>query len=223
VVLTARDREVLAPLAGNTPLVEIPLAQDVPEEALDPLGTSPPEILFVGSFIHAPNVDAALRLAERIFPLVRVRCPQATLYLVGDQPPPELRRLASERVVVTGRVPTVEPYLDRAAVTVAPLRAGGGMRVKVMEALGAGKATVASPLAVAGLDLVDGREIVLADSDEDFAAAIVNLLEHPERREQLARAARAWATAPRGGQDRASRYLSLYASLLERFPAGVRR
>jgi len=116
--------------------------------------------------------------------------------------------------VITGQVPSVTPYLDRAAVVVVPVRLGGGMRVKVLEALASGKAVVASPRAVEGLELVDGQGIVIADSDEEFCTAISELVESVERRVSLGRDARSWAEANLGWEQVVLAYEDLYRNLL---------
>lgn len=214
VVFTERDRQAVASFARETPVVRIPLGAELPAQPLDPLGAPPASLLFVGNFVHPPNADAAVRLIRDIFPLVRDRCPDLRLQIVGDRPPPQLRQLASAQVDITGRVPDVTPYLDRAALVVAPLRLGGGMRVKVLEALAAGKVLVASPLAAEGLDLADGEQIVLARSDAEFADAIVGLLSDPGRRAALAARARAWACANLGWETSMAGYEALYRRLL---------
>jgi polysaccharide biosynthesis protein PslH len=193
---------------------------DLPAEPLNPLGASPESILFYGSYSHPPNVDAARRLVKVIFPALHVRHPQLTLFLVGGEFPNDLRPSADQAVVgqrikVTGRVKEVTPYLDSAAVIAAPLRLGGGMRVKVMEALGLGKAVVASPRAAAGLAVENGREILLAESDEDFVAAIDHLLASPEERKRLASQARQWAVANLRWEHTLNAYEGLYRRLLE--------
>ena len=213
VVFTDRDRRALAPAARDVPVVRIPIATALPERPLDPLGHLPPSICFVGSFIHPPNIDAAVRLAGAIFPRLRAEFPDLTLQIVGDGPPGEVRALAGANVFVTGRVPDTSPFLDRAAVVVVPLRLGGGMRVKVLEALAAGKAVVASPLSVEGLDLTSGEQVVLAESDQQFRDAIGDLLRDPARRAALAARARAWACVNLGWGPVAAAYERLYDSL----------
>jgi polysaccharide biosynthesis protein PslH len=210
VVLTVRDREAMLPYSPSTPLVVIPLGIETPERPLDPAGQPPPSILFVGNFHHPPNGEAAVRLARSIFPRVRQRCPEAVLHLVGDAPP-GCPGMAGPGVVVTGRVPSIEPWLDRAAVVAAPLASGGGMRVKVLEALAAGKAVVASPLAAEGLD---GAPLLLAESDEDMAEAIAGLLEDRDRRVALAMNARGWAVAHLGWQRTVDAFEALYERLV---------
>ena len=174
----------------------------------------PPRVLFVGSFGHPPNADAAVRLARAIMPAVRARVPDALLEIVGDAPPPAVRELAGDGVVVTGRVPDVGPHLERAAVVAAPLHLGGGMRVKVLESLAAGKALVATPRALAGLELDAGRHALVASTDAELSDAVAALLEDPERRRGIGAAAREWAVAQLDWEHAAAAYAELYADLL---------
>jgi polysaccharide biosynthesis protein PslH len=212
VALTERDRRALAPLAGRTPLVCIPLGVTLPDRAADPIGGEPASLLFVGNYMHPPNADAAERLVREIFPRVRARAPAAVLRIVGPNPPPGLGD--HEGVEVTGEVPDVRPYLDRASVVVAPLRLGGGMRVKVAEALAAGKAVVASGLAAEGLGARDGDQLLLADSTDAVADAAAALLLDPARRAALGSRARSWAAEHLAWDAPAAAFERLYDSLL---------
>ena len=214
VVFAERDREALAPLAGKTPVVRIGIGTRLPAAPLDPLGTAGhPRLLFIGNFMHPPNVDAAIRLTDRIFPAVRARVPGTMLRIVGAQPPPELLARAREAIDVTGRVPDVVPWLNAAALVVVPLRVGGGMRVKVLEALAHGKAVVASPRALDGLTVNDGVDVAVADSDEEFVTRIVSLLQSPNARGAMARNAREWACNNLDHERWAAEYEALYDRL----------
>lgn len=216
VTFTPRDRAAYERAAdGATPVFEVALRAPFPDRALGAVGSSPPEIVFVGNFVHPPNVDAALRLVRTIAPRVWREVPEARITIVGHEPPAELLALAGERVTVTGSVPDVEPYLARAAVVAVPLRLGGGMRVKVLEALAAGKAVVATPRALEGLVLRDGVEARIADDADAIADAIVALLRAPEERVAMGARAREWA---RGALDPArwtDEYDGLYRQLLD--------
>jgi glycosyltransferase involved in cell wall biosynthesis len=174
----------------------------------------PGRVLFLGSFVHPPNVDAATRLARRIFPAVRSAVPGATLEIVGDAPPPAVRALAGDGVVVSGPVPDARPHLEAAAVVAAPLRLGGGVRVKVIESLAAGKAVVATPRALAGLSLESGTHAVVGESDAELSDALIALLRDPGRRRRLGDAARAWASEHLDWGHAVYAYERLYASLL---------
>jgi len=214
VVFTERDREALAHAPMPPPIRCIPPGTVLPKQPLNPRGEEPLKLLFVGNFRHPPNVDAAVRLISAIFPRVQAHIPGVCLHIVGDQPSPQIRELANETIVVTGRVPDVTPYLDRAAVVVVPLRMGGGMRVKVKEALAAGKAVVASRLAVEGLDVMDGEQILLAESNEQFVDTVVHLLNNPEQRVALATRASAWACANLGWEKSVVAYEALYERMI---------
>jgi glycosyltransferase involved in cell wall biosynthesis len=116
------------------------------------------------------------------------------LHYFGAAPPPRLTALATASVVVQGEVDDIRPFLARAAVVVVPIRAGGGTRVKVLEAGAAGKAMVSTPLGVEGLAFENGRDVLLAESAESFAQAVVGLLSDATRRATLGSAARQTAS-----------------------------
>ena len=214
VVFAERDRTAISATAPGVQTVTIPLAFDIPPTALDPLGSSPPTVLFVGAFGHPPNVDAARWLAGSIFPRVLEHVPDAQLQLVGDRPGSEVLRLAGDAVAVYGSVPDVTPYLDRAAVVVAPIRLGGSMRGKVLEALAAGKALVATPRAAEGLEAVPGEHFLLASGEAELVDAIAHLLVDSPRRADLARRARAWASENLSWDRSVHQFERLYAALL---------
>jgi len=201
--------------AGFSRVEQIPLTMPARDRPLDAVGAAPPSIVFVGYYRHPPNADAARWLVGEIFPRVRADYPSAQLVLVGDQLPADVRERAADGVVTAGAVDDVSAYLDRAAVVVAPLRTGGGTRVKVLEALGAGKALVATPLALEGVD-VPPEAALVARSTAEFAASIASLLRDDERRRQLGEAAYAWARSTFDVDLAADHYHRLYIELLHR-------
>lgn len=214
VAFTEADQRTISETAGHTRIHIIPPGTFIPEYPLDPLGSSPLSLLFVGNFYHPPNADAARRLAISIFPAVQQWFPEAKLFIVGESPPTDLHLTTSPNVIVTGRVPDVTPYLDRAALLVAPLHLGGGMRVKVLESLAAGKAIVTTPRAAEGLDIQDGEQLAIAETDDEFIARIVHLLQNSEDRLALAKRARAWACRNIAWGQSIAKYETLYKTLL---------
>lgn len=216
VVFTERDRAMLTPAAGRTPIVRIPIGTVLPEVPSSAIGADPATLLFVGSFRHLPNVDAAERLVNNIVPAIVARRPDVKLLVVGSDVPVRLRQQASPNVEFAGMVDDLSPYLDRASVVTVPLRLGGGMRVKVLDAMAAGKAIVATPLAVEGLGVRDGREVVLAETDDDFTRQIVTLLAEPGKRATLGANARTWASEHLQWPRIADAYEELYTELLQR-------
>jgi glycosyltransferase involved in cell wall biosynthesis len=195
-------------------VVRIALGYELPEFPLDPAGTGSDGIVCVGSFVHPPNVEGASWLAQEVFPSVRRRVPGASLHLVGSQPSADVLALQGAGVAVSGDVREIWPYLNAAAVVAAPIHSGGGMRVKVLEALSAGKAIVATPLALEGLDVHDGEHVIVAERAEEFASAVVELLEDRDRRVSVARAARAWAEANVGLDRRVREFECLYEEVV---------
>lgn len=153
----------------------------------------PGAVLFTGRMSYAPNVEAVLHFATRVLPLIRREIPRARLHVVGDGPPAEVEALASEAVVVHGRVDDVRVHQRTAEVVVVPVVSGGGTRLKVLEAAASGNAVVTTPLGVEGLAFQPGRDLRVAASDSDFAAAVVALLRDEAERRALGSRARAVA------------------------------
>jgi GT2 family glycosyltransferase/glycosyltransferase involved in cell wall biosynthesis len=160
------------------------LAPDVPVEVMSNVHLDAPAgpgfdersgLVFVGNFSHTPNVDAILDFHEHCWPLVAQALPEARLTLVGYAPPPEVMALNGGRITVTGHVPEVQPFLDGARISVAPLRFGGGVKGKIGEALMHGLPVVTTPIGAEGMDLRDGESALVADPGEEFATAIIRL------------------------------------------------
>lgn len=147
-------------------------------------------LVFTGKMDYRPNVDAALWFTESILPQIRRRCPNTKLYIVGQKPHSSLHALGEhEYVEITGWVAEVQPFLQRAAVYVAPLRMGAGTRLKLLEAMASGCAIVATPVAASGLVPEAQAAMKLADSETEFADAVIRLLEAPQQQNELGAAA----------------------------------
>ena len=173
--LPAGARSVLVCPNGKDPSAVLPDAPDA-------------TVAFVATMGWAPNVDAAVWLGREIWPKVLARVPHAHLLLVGQDPAPSVLALAGDHVEVTGTVADVTPYLARSRVVLAPLRAGGGTRLKILEALDAGRPVVATSVGCEGMEDLVGRGVVVADTAVGLADAIVGLLVEPARASGLGRA-----------------------------------
>jgi glycosyltransferase involved in cell wall biosynthesis len=214
-VFTPRDAAALLRIAPDLRdrVWVNPFGIQLPEPA-DPRVEEPGQLVFVGGYSHPPNVDAALWLAREIMPLLRARCPVATLTLVGSDPSEIVRRLAREDVRVTGYVPAVEPYLARAQVVVAPVRLGGGMRMKVLQALAMGKAVVTTPLGAEGLSVEGQRPpLAIAEDASGFVEAIAQLLASNTGRQALGAAARLFVVQHHSAEAYARRLEQVYHRL----------
>lgn len=152
-----------------------------------------PVILYVGALSWAPNVAAAKFLATVVLPAVRLRVPGAQLKVVGRQPTAEALALAKlEGVSVLGDVEDVRPYLGEASVLAVPLEAGGGTRLKILEAFAAGLPVVSTPVGCEGLDAENGRHLVVAGKDT-FSESVAAILADPAAAVALAREGRTLA------------------------------
>jgi glycosyltransferase involved in cell wall biosynthesis len=157
----------------------------------DPAREQAGTVLFTGTFAHLPNRDAARWLAAEIMPAVRARYPQARLQIVGSAPPAEVLGLAGDGIEVIADAPSMQPHLDAAAVVVAPVRSGGGMRMKVLEAMARRKAVVTTSLGAEGFASLEPRlPLRIADDAAGIAAGIADLLGDDEKRRELGREAR---------------------------------
>lgn len=174
-------------VANGVDLAAFPLAgQEPPEER--------PVLLFTGTMNYHPNVEGIGWFAERVWPRVRAELPTAELVVVGRDPSAAVRALGElDGITVTGGVPDVAPYFAAAHVVVVPLLSGGGTRLKIVEAAASGRAIVSTARGAEGLDVRDGRELVLADDPERFARETIALLRDAPCRARLATAARAFA------------------------------
>lgn len=173
------------------------------------------EILFLGHYPHYPNEDAALRLARRIFPLVKAEFSRATLTLAGSFPTRAVAALAGHNVAVPGTAADVRPYFWRAEVFAAPVRYGLGAKGKILEAFAAGLPVVASREAAAGIEgAVDGVHLLVAGTDRDFAAKTALLLKTPALRAELAANALGLAREKFSFEGVTSTITGLYGELL---------
>jgi sugar transferase (PEP-CTERM/EpsH1 system associated) len=136
-------------------------------------------LVFTGAMDYWPNIDAVTWFARDIFPAIRLTWPQVRFYIVGRSPPPSVLALASDSVVVTGTVPDVRPYLQHAAVVVAPLRVARGIQNKILEAMAMARPVVASRSCVDAIDAHTGSELIAAGDTNDFVRKIDALLKAP--------------------------------------------
>jgi glycosyltransferase involved in cell wall biosynthesis len=177
-------------------------------------GGGPSVLLFTGDMGFAPNVDAALLLASRIFPEVRRLHPDAELRLAGRNPDPRLLALRGPGVTVTGEVPDMTPHLHAATVYVAPHLTGAGTRTKLLEAMAAGLPIVTTRVGCEGIEATDGRELHIADDPPATVSAVLHLLANPPERQRLGAAARRLVEERYDWSRCLAPLETLYASLL---------
>jgi glycosyltransferase involved in cell wall biosynthesis len=211
-VFSRRDAEAIAELAPEAAArVRVDPFGLVLPPAADPARQAAGTMLFVGAFHHPPNRDAALWLAREILPAVRERYPEARLRIVGSGPPPEVRALAGPAVEVVADAPSVLPHTEEAAVVMAPVRTGGGMRMKVLQAMAAGKAVVTTPRGTEGYTgFGEEPPLAVGEGAAEIAAATAALLADDERRLRLGERAREFARRHHSPEAWAERQTAVY-------------
>jgi glycosyltransferase involved in cell wall biosynthesis len=192
-VCSSGDRDYLRRFCGTQAVDVIPNSVVVP--AVPPELVNEPTLVFIGSMTYLPNCDASDFLIESIWPLIRSVVPKASLLIVGAKPE-QTRNYgkAVPGVSFTGFVADLAALYRRLRVVCCPIRAGGGTRIKIIEAAAYGKPVVATRIAASGLDFRDGEDILLRDSPSEFAAACVTLLTSDDKCRALGAAARRTAT-----------------------------
>jgi len=189
-VTSKRERVDL--LARNKNLCVEIIPNGVDSEALQPLPVSGSrELLFVGSLSYLPNTDGVLFFAREVMPELYRRFPDLRCVIVGKKTPAAIRSLDGVNgVEVAGEVPDLEPYYRRCAVSVVPIRAGSGTRLKILEAMAWGRPVVSTTLGCEGLDVKNREHLLIADRPDEIAKAIGELLTAPELSQSIVHNAR---------------------------------
>jgi glycosyltransferase involved in cell wall biosynthesis len=140
-------------------------------------------IVYTGQIGWYPNEDAVLYFAKEVFPLVKKELPLATLWIVGNAPSQKIRSLSEKdpSIIVTGFVDDVRPYIAKAGAYIVPLRIGAGTRLKILEALSMKKAVVTTSIGCEGLEVEDGKHLLIRDTKEGFANAVTTVLKDEKR------------------------------------------
>ncbi|MYC78061.1 TIGR03087 family PEP-CTERM/XrtA system glycosyltransferase [Candidatus Poribacteria bacterium] len=190
-VVARFDRDYLLKQDNSLNLSIVPMGVDLGYFQPNPTRRPAPLMLFTGTMNYFPNADAAIYFSNEILPRIRESHPKAQFYIVGNHPSDQVKRLeAQEGIVVTGYVPDVRPYFEKASVFVAPLRAGSGIQTKNLEAMAMGVPVVTTSVGAMGLEADIGKELLVADTPADFAKRVVDLLNNEHSRETLAQTAR---------------------------------
>lgn len=215
--ITCVSAEDAAALRALDPtLAPVVVANGIELSAYEPptLPSAGVRLVLTGKMDYRPNVDAAVWFAQAIWPQIRAAQPAAEFHIVGQQPNQAVQRLAAlPGVVVTGAVPDIRPHLAGATVYVAPLRMGGGTRFKLLEAFALARPVVATRIGAEGFAVEDGRELLLADTADDFASAVLRLLADPAQAARLGAAGRAFVSASYDWGQIVPRLEAVYARL----------
>ncbi|MFN3981307.1 MAG: glycosyltransferase, partial [Caldilinea sp.] len=178
VAVSEADRAALLKLGVATPITVVSNGIDLAEyqPPANPLPASR-TLVFTGKMDYRPNIDAVLWFAQEVLPLILEHAPDVRFQIVGMNPHPRLDVLRSHpSIEITGAVADTRPYIHRAAAYVIPMRVGGGTRFKALEAMACGAAIVSTSVGVEGIGVKNNTEMLIADTPEEFAQAVLRLL-----------------------------------------------
>ncbi len=194
IAVSDTDRDAMTSMVPPSEISVVPTGVDLKKFQYDPsIRPAGPYVVFTGSMDWEANIDGVEYFCKEVWPQVLAQVPQAKFQIVGRRPHARVKNLASSNVEVTGTVPSIVEYLQKAAVFIVPLRIGGGTRIKIYEGMAVGKATVSTTVGAEGLDVTHGKDILLADNPKAFAEAIVLLLQDEAARRRYEAAAAATA------------------------------
>lgn len=204
VTVTQEDQETLRNLirensGQQSDLVfsTIPICVDTGDIQPVEYDTGSRNIFYMGTMFYPPNIEGMLWFAREVWPLVLAQIPQTTLTIVGKNPPPEIQKLTravrgGEKIEVAGYISDPRPYLKKAGAFIIPLLAGGGMRVKIVDAWRWGLPIVSTSIGAEGIDYCDSDNILIADGAVTFAKAVVRIFLEPGLARRLSKHGRRW-------------------------------
>jgi glycosyltransferase involved in cell wall biosynthesis len=214
VPITEVDAHDFRILGGRCPMYVLPGGVDAGVGAVDRSQELPDAAGFLGSLDYRPNQEAAFWLGEELRPRL---APHMTLHVAGSRAPQWLQaRLAATGVVFHGEVADAQAFMSGMRVMLAPILSGGGMRIKILEAMAAGKAVVSTTIGAEGIEIADGGNIVIADDAVAFASAVELLLSDVRRAHAIGDAARALVSTRYSTEALAKGLLAFYEELLQR-------
>jgi sugar transferase (PEP-CTERM/EpsH1 system associated) len=211
ITVSEEDRDLL--ITANPRLRVNVIPNGVDTQMYQPLSLekTEPALLFIGSMDYAPCIDAALYFCHEILPHVRAALGGVQVWIVGKNPVPEVVRLNGDGVHVTGRVNDVVPYYKQTTVSIVPLRAGGGTRLKILESMALGRPVVSTTLGCEGLDVANGQHLLMADQAEKFGEQVVRLLTDRSLYQHIVAEARQLVVGKYDWDSLTQRLLDIYA------------
>jgi glycosyltransferase involved in cell wall biosynthesis len=217
ICMTDPDAHELRKFSPTVPIYTINTGVDLDYFRASAERCTDTRLIFVGAFQHLPNVEAMLYFCNEVLPLIRNKMPETELLIVGSGPTPPIVELSKlSGVQVTGFVPDIRPYMAKSSVYIVPLRLGVGIRGKILEAWGMEMPVVSTSVGCAGLRHENGRNLVVADTPEEFAGQVVSLLRDGAKRRLLGEEGRKTAEQYYSWEHSAQQLDALYQKLLGR-------
>jgi len=213
ITVSELDRKLL--IAANPRLRVDVVSNGIDTKLYQPLvlKKKQPSLLLIGNMSYPPNADSAIWFCKEILPLIHRSIDRIQVWIVGLSPPPEVKKLSINNVHVTGRVEDVLPYYRRSTICVVPLRAGGGTRGKILEAMALGRPVISTSIGCEGLDVVDNRHLLVADDPQQFAEKTIRLLVDRDLYQRIVTEARKFVVARYDWDLAANKLLDIYSNI----------
>ncbi len=207
------DRQTLLSQNARLKIDVLPNGTDTKKLGQLEANRDSPNLLFVGSMNYLPCTDGAIFFCNQILPYIREKVPNIQVWLVGANPPPGITHLQNKNIHVTGFVEDVVPYYKQAAISVVPIRAGGGTRLKILEAMALGRPVVSTTVGCEGIDAIHGQHLLISDDPQNFAENVIRLLSNPALYQQIVGAARQLAIEKYDWDAVAQKSLEIYEDM----------
>jgi glycosyltransferase involved in cell wall biosynthesis len=189
--ISKEDEKFFKNLGATSPTFLHPFGIQTENIPFSPCADQPLSLYHIGAMDWLPNQESVDWLIENVIPLVVAKMPEIKLYLAGRNMPQHYFQKQSKNIEVLGEVPDAQAFERDKSILVVPLLSGGGVRIKIFQAMAMGKTIVTTSIGVEGIEAVDGRDVFVADNPQDFANKIIDILNHPEWIQQTGLAARA--------------------------------
>lgn len=213
VTMSESDKALLLAANPNLKITVLPNGVDTRNYAPLPFPKNAARLLFVGNMAYRPNIDAVTYFCQSIYPKIKAEYPSIEFWIVGKDPAPEVANLKGNGIHVTGQVDDLGSYYNDSIICVVPLRAGGGTRLKILEAMALGRPVVTTSIGCEGLDVKDGQHLFIADMPDLFAAHVLQLLKDKQQWLDMTRQARALAVGHYEWDLIARQHIQLYEEL----------
>lgn len=213
VPVTQDDADLFAKLGSKLPVLVSPAGIDTDRLYVDNSKTEFPSVFHIGSLEWMPNREALMWFLDEVWPLVVQKQPTAKFYVAGKGMPSDIKNLNRPNVVMVGEVEDAVEFMQSKAVMVVPLLSGSGIRLKILEGMSMGKAIVSTHIGASGIEYIDGENIIIADSADDFAKGVIECISDRSKTDTLGANARKLIENKYSNQAVISRMLDFYKVL----------
>jgi glycosyltransferase involved in cell wall biosynthesis len=216
VAITPVDARNLDRLSHSTNIISIPFGINLDTLPENPVQPAEPSLFHIGTMNWYPNEESIRWLITEVWPKVSQRLPQIELHLAGRYMPDWLQKLSVPRIIVDGEVPDVWEYMQRFSIMVVPLFSGSGIRIKIVEAMAAGKAIITTAIGAEGINYENGQHLIIAKDARSFTEAVVKVCNDKQLRDSLGKNARLLIAKEHDNKKLMQKLTGFYNELLQK-------